>query len=179
MVGYDHGSVMQRGILEKYILYQTHVDVGVYHVSRFLIIRQGNFALEHYQGPRLALAHAHAGIDHCHHTCMTLPVTLVMLEETPEIAQPPLRSDIDKKTLYLVLKKNNEHYQTDTHEFIKNRSGQPHVENLRGNHPHDKKHQHAVEERECAAVLHHPVDVEEQQGDDEYVYDILYSEIYH
>lgn len=49
--GYDHGAVMQRGVLEEDVFYQARVYGRVYHVPGLLVIGQGHGALEHYQAP--------------------------------------------------------------------------------------------------------------------------------
>ena len=48
-----------------------------------------------------------------------------------------------------------------------------------GHYPDYDECQHAVEEREGAAVAHHPVEVEEHEADKQYVYYVFYAEIYH
>ncbi len=176
MVGYDHGPVVERGIFEKYVLDETHVHFGVDDVAGLLIVGERHLALKHYQRACLRLAHAHAGIDHGHDASMlTVVVFLLMFEKTPEIAELTMAADVDEKSLYLILKKYHKNYQTDTHELIKNRAREPEIENFRSEHPYGKKHQHAVEERERAAVFHHPVDIEKQQGDYQDVDYVFYS----
>ena len=52
---YNHGAVMQRRILEKYIFYEPRVYIGIYYVPGLLIIHKRYIALKHDQGAVLLL----------------------------------------------------------------------------------------------------------------------------
>ncbi len=72
-------------------------------------------------------------------------------------------SQFHKEALYLVLEQYHEHQQTNAHEFIENRADELHFKNLRCEHPYYYKCKHTEEYIDCAALLHYPVKVEEQQ----------------
>ena len=176
---YYHRAVVQRRILEENILYEANVDVGVDAVAGLLILRQRHLALEDYQRAGLRLRHGHAGVDHAHHLRMVAVVVLLMPEQLHEAAQVAVGAYVDEHTLYLVLEEDDEHYQADAHELVDDRAREPHVEDLIRHHPHDDEGEHAVEQRERAAVLHQAVKVEEKQGDYQDVDYVFDSELYH
>ena len=62
--GDDHGPVVQRRVLEEDVLDQAHVDVGVDDVAGLLVVVQGHFLLQDYEGAGLGARHGVAGVDH-------------------------------------------------------------------------------------------------------------------
>ena len=82
-------------------------------------------------------------------------------------------------SFYLVLEKNHEHYQSDAHELVDNRAGEPHVEYFVSEHPHEDEGEHSVEERQRAALLHQPVHIVEQKRHYQDVDYVFNSEVNH
>ena len=63
VIGYDHGTIMQRAVLKEYILDQAGIYIGVEHLARMLINRQVHILLDHDQGTRLFPGHIHTSQD--------------------------------------------------------------------------------------------------------------------
>ena len=91
----------------------------------------------------------------------------------------PPRTYLDQESLYLVLKKDHEHYQADAHELIEDRARKLHVEYLGRHHPDHDEEQHAVEKADGAGAFHQLVDIEEYRAYDKDIDKVFYSEGYH
>ena len=170
---------MERGILEEYILYQTHVDVGVDDVAGVLKISERHLALKHDEGPGLCLAHAHACIYHGHDPRVLHLTRTLVAEQLAEIFPFLIRTDVYEEALYLILEKDNQYYQADTHELVENSACKPHLKDFGGYDPEGEKHQHSVEQAQSAAAFHKFVDIEKQQRDNQYVDYVFYSKTDH
>ena len=46
---YNHSTVVERGVLEEYILYQAGIDVGVDYVAGLLVVVERHLPLEAYE----------------------------------------------------------------------------------------------------------------------------------
>lgn len=171
VVVYYHGSVMQRRILEKDVLYETRIDVGIYYVSRPLVGLKRHLLSHYNQGSGLGLGHIHAGIDYREHILAGIALVAVFLvaEESLEETPPLVVAELDKKALYLVLEKNDKDEQADTHELVEYRADELQLKYLVCQHPHHYECKHAKKDIERAALFHNAVKVEEKEPRNSYV----------
>ena len=177
---YDHSPVVERRVLEEYVLDQARIDVGVYDVARLLVVVERHLPLEAYQRTRLRLRHRKARVDHCHHeSVIGVGLLRPVMEDALKLTQMPPRSYLYQETLYLVLEKNHEHYEADAHELVEYRARKLHVEDLGSHHPDHDEEQHAVEETDRPGALHKLIYIEEQSPDYQNVKYVFYSKRYH
>lgn len=161
----DHRSVVERGVLEKYILYQSRVDVGVDDVTALLIALERHFLPDHYQRACLGLGHIHAGVDDGEHIFagVVLATCLFVTEERFEKSPALMVAELDKETLDLILKQYHQHKQSYSHKLIEDSAYKLEVEYLGGKHPHHYERKHSKEDIDRAALFHDAVEIEEQE----------------
>ena len=81
-----------------------------------------------------------------------------ILQKTPSLVV----AELNEKAFYLVLKQYDEHKESDSHELIKNRTEELEFKYLRREYPDYNESEHSEEYIERAALLHYPVEIEEE-----------------
>ena len=174
----DHGSVVERGVLEENVLYQARVYLGVDYVAALLVVFEWHILLYHYQRAGLAFRHVHACIHDRHHAGVyVLGVLLLPVVEKGCEKFPPLfGSQFHEKPLYLVLENDHEYEQTYAHHFVEDGAYELHLEDLGGHYPYQHEGEHPVKNVYGARLFHYLIEIVEHQRHYHYVEYILYSE---
>ena len=179
---YDHGSVVQRRVLEEDVLYESLVDVGVYQVARLHDVVEPHRALYDYERAHLAPRHVDARHHYGHDGLLVSPGLLraVAREEEPRHhLEAAVCAERVEKLAYLFLEKHDESYHTDAHQLVHNRPEETHLYNLANEKPYYHEDDDAYEDIERTALLHEAVNIIEHHRHKDDVHHILYSEIYH
>ena len=147
LVGDHHRSIMQRRVLEEDVLYQSLVDLGIYLLTRVHNVFQGHSSFDDNQRTNILLRHAHT----CHHdrhnrllVCLPLAL-LVGVEEPHEPSHSLLRTYLVKETADVLLKDDDEGYDTHAHQLVEYRTQQAHLQHLTHKEP-DQHEDHDTNE---------------------------------
>ena len=111
VLGDYRSAVVEWGVLEEYVFYQTHVDERVNHVARLLVVVERHRALPYYQCAGLRFRRTRACVDHGHHFRMRVFVLFFVAEKPFEYFPFPLRTYVYEEPLYLFLEQDDKHYE--------------------------------------------------------------------
>ena len=182
LAGDNHGSVVQRRVLEEDVLDEPLVDTRVNKVARVHDVVKAYASLYHHECAHLAARHIYTR-QHDGHDGLLVDEFLLVLaayhKQLRELFEALMSTKRVKESAYLFLK---EHYQSDyTHAYqlVHNGTQESHLKHLAHEEPHHYEHDNTDEDIERAALLHQTVDVVEHQGDKQYVDDVFYSECKH
>ena len=158
----DEGTIMQRAILEKNVLTQSRVDVGIDHITSSLIVGERYGLLDDDKRTRLALGHIHTGIHDRHDPLFLIFYLGFALKQFFEHLEASPGSQFGEKSLDLVLKQNHQDKQAYVNKLVHDGANEAHIHHLVHHHPSDHKRQHADKNVERAGILHGAVEVEQQ-----------------
>lgn len=151
IVGYDHGAVVERGILEEDIFDKTGVDARIDDIARHLVTLQGYAALYHDKCAGMALRHIDAGVndgkyDFMHRLFLPVGIGTLHSEEFAQKTPALSISELDEQALDLIGEEDHDDEQAEAYKLIEYRAYQFHFKYLRSHYPHHDKSQNAVEE---------------------------------
>ena len=178
----DHGSVVQRRVLEEDVFYESLIDVGVYQVAGLHYIVEPHGALYHDECAHLAPRHVDAR-HHNGHYCLLVGLRILRssarCEEPGDNLEAAVRTERIEELAYLFLKKYDETDDTDAHQLVHNRTEEPHLEHLADEKPYYYEHYDADEHIQRPALLHEAINIIEHHRHKNNIHYILYSEFYH
>ena len=172
----DHCSIVQGTILEEDVLDEALIDVGIDDVTRAHHIIQRHVMLNDNEGAHLLPAHADAGHHDGHDVLVGDVSLLVARKEIDELLDVPVRTQRQQETAYLLLEEDDESQHTHADQLVEDGAQELHLQHLRHHQPDEDEHQDADEHIEGAGGLHQLVRVVQQQGHQQNVYEIFYTE---
>ena len=178
-IGDEHGTVVERGVLEKNIFNQALVEIGINLVARFCHLTQRRLTFDNNQRPLLTLTHTHTGQHHRHNSLLVGLVVLIAVggEEFQQTGCMLVGTYIVEKLADVLLKEYDESNDSYTHEFVHDGTEQPHLENLGNKEPHHHKHHDAHEDVERPRLLHQFIDIVEDDSHQQDVNHVFQSKI--
>lgn len=116
----DHGAVMERRVLEEYILDKARIDIGIDNIATLFITFERHFLTYHDERAGLGLRHIHARIDDRENILagVMLAAVFVVSEQPFEKLPSFMVAQTDEKPLYLILKQYDEHKQSYSHKLV-------------------------------------------------------------
>lgn len=179
VVAYYHCTVVQRTVLEEYVLYQFRVDVGIDKLARLDDVGKRHVPFQYDERTDKILAHVVARHSHLQHGWVGGVDLLFLLErEQPHNqVKPSLRTEGEEEASDVFLEEDDKGQDTHADEFVEDGTHQSHLYDLRHNDPCHDKHQDAIEHVEASRCFHQLVYVIKQKRYAEYVDNIFYPEI--
>ena len=173
-LAYNHGTVVQRGVLEEDVLYQTLVDIGVYGVARRHDVVKRSDTLYDYQRTDLLACHVHARHDDRHDGAHIGSVRgMFVAEKSHEGSQTLMCAEGVEELAYLFLEKHYYGKDTDRDELVEDTAEEAHLQYLAHEEPYDDKHHDAYEDIQRAGLAHQAENIVQQGGDEDYIDDVL------
>ena len=180
-LGDDHCPVMQRGILEKDVLYKPLVDVRVDHVTCRHDVIQRHITLNDDQRSHFPTTHIHRRHHYRHDNLLDIPPLFLLTpresEEPQERADSLMGTQIVEELTDILLEQHDQGDDTHTDQLVENRAKQSHLQHLRHEKPDDDEHHNTREHVQRARVAHQPIDVVEHQCYQQDVDDIFQSKL--
>ena len=180
LLRHHHSAVVQWRVLEEDVLYQPLTQSGVYLFACLNDIVERCDAFNDYQRTHLSAPHTHARTHNRHHAFLVdIALAFAAAEELQQRAKALVSAHIIEELAYLVLKDNDERYNSHTHKIVQYGTEKSHLKHTTHKNPHNEEHYDATEHIERARRLHHSVDVIESKRHRHNVYYVFYSKIKH
>ena len=130
-LGYDHGAIVEGRVLEKHVLYEQLVDIGVYQLARLHYVVERRGPLYHDERAHLAFGHVHARPDDGHDGLLVgLLRAVAMEEQVDELCCPLPLANLVEKLAYLILEEDDKANDAYRHELVHDASEKAHLQDL-------------------------------------------------
>ena len=156
---YDHGPVVERGILIEDVLYQTPVDGGVYAVAGLGDKLQGRVVLQDNEGARPGLSHPPAGLGYL---VQGGGLNLLVPASQEDTGQEVVAGGgeiaaayMQEETAYLGLENDYQRDDTDSENLSQDGRQQLHIQRLH-HYPREIYQQDTDEDVEYGSAAHYP-----------------------
>ena len=185
VTGDDERSVVQGRVLEEDVLDEALVHVGIDDVARGDDVVERHVALQDDEGSHLVFRHGHTCHDHGHDAATQTVavgsggVAVLRGEEAHQSAYALMAAEVVEELTDVVLEDDDDGNHAHGDELVEDGAEEAHLQYLRYEHPHHDEHDDAHEGVERARLAHQPVDIEKQQGYQQYVDEVLKAEINH
>ena len=179
-----HGSVVQRAVLEEYVLDEPLCYLGIDLLARTDELGEGQVVLQDNEGTHALLAHVHASHDDGEDGLalvaeLTLLLVPVETEEAEEAMSLLTGTEVVEEAAYVFLEEDDDSQSSDAHQLVEDAAQKLHLQYLADDNPATDEEQYAIEDVHRARLLHQFVAIVEYDGYKENVNEVFETNVRH